>query len=228
MIGIFDSGVGGLCSLKEYRRLIPRESIVYLGDRKNAPYGTKSKKEVIDLAKRNVRVLREMGAERILRACCTASSVYRYLNADEKAIVFPIIAPAALEAARIGNRITVISTEHTASSHVFKEEIRRISSDADVTELAAQQLVAMVERGARDGNLTEDEGKLLDSLATRIIALSPKALILGCTHFSHLEGEIAKRVYPTVIVNAAKLGARALANERRSVISERRGRLTFM
>ncbi len=228
MIGIFDSGVGGLCSLREYRRLIPHESIIYLGDRKNAPYGTKDRKTVTALTRNNIRVLREMGAEKILIACCTASSVYDELDERERELSFPIIAPAARTAASIGGRITVIATEQTVASHVFKKEIRRISGDVPVTELPAQELVGMVEGGASDGKLKESEKILLDSLAERIRSTSPGALILGCTHFSYLENEILKRIYPTVTVNAAKIGAMTLADERRDKIKERRGKLTFL
>ena len=62
MIGIFDSGVGGLAAYKEVRRLAPQADIVYLADRKNAPYGTKGREELIKLVNKDVSRLREMGA----------------------------------------------------------------------------------------------------------------------------------------------------------------------
>ena len=228
MIGIFDSGIGGLCSLKEYRRLIPRESIIYLADRKNAPYGTKDRDTVLKLTKNNIKVLKDMGASRILIACCTASSVYGELNSRERAISFPIITPSAIRSLELGKRITVIATERTVASHIFENEIHKISKDATVTELVAQELVSMVERGARDGALTTDDALALDKLADRINRTEPKCLILGCTHFSYLEKELSNRIYPTITVNAAKLGAAKLAEERRKEETDGIGKIIFM
>ena len=82
MIGVFDSGVGGYCAFRELRRLLPREDMVYLADRKNAPYGTKSEDEIIAFTKANIKRLREIGARKILIACCTASSVYNSLDEE--------------------------------------------------------------------------------------------------------------------------------------------------
>ena len=96
MIGIFDSGVGGFSAYRTVRRMLPRENILYLADRKNAPYGTKSKDEILSFTKNNIKRLSAMGAERILIACCTASSVYDLLSEEEKEISLPIIRPAAV------------------------------------------------------------------------------------------------------------------------------------
>ena len=71
MIGIFDSGRGGIASLTVVKKLLPRVDIAYLADRKNAPYGTKSERELKLLVRRDIARLRELGAEKILIACCT-------------------------------------------------------------------------------------------------------------------------------------------------------------
>ena len=78
MIGVFDSGNGGLITVEKIRELSADADICFLADRENAPYGTKSKNEIISLSKRNIKRLRDAGADKILIACCTASAVYPF------------------------------------------------------------------------------------------------------------------------------------------------------
>jgi hypothetical protein len=86
VIGIFDSGVGGICAYRHLREMLPRENILYLADRKNAPYGIKSRDEILGFTKTNIKRLRSLGADGILIACCTASSLYGLLDVDEQEI----------------------------------------------------------------------------------------------------------------------------------------------
>ena len=95
MIGVFDSGVGGMTAFDELRRLLPCEDMVYLADRSNAPYGTKSERELVFLVREDIRRLRELGCEKILVACCTASTVVSLLSEAERRICTPIILPTA-------------------------------------------------------------------------------------------------------------------------------------
>lgn len=208
MIGVFDSGVGGICAFREIRRLLPREDIVYLADRKNAPYGTKTRDEIIALTKADIKRLRAVGAEKILIACCTASSVYDSLSGEEREISIPIIRPAAEKAARGGKRILVIATERTVVSGAFSREIGRYAG-ATVRELAMQRLVALVESGCRDGRMNGECESELRLVAREARDMNADTLILGCTHFSHLECELKKRC-GIKIVSPAKEGALAL------------------
>lgn len=208
MIGVFDSGVGGLCAFSELRRLLPREDIIYLADRKNAPYGTKTKEELIALTKKDIQRLREMGVRQILIACCTASTVYSYLDFDEREISLPIITPAAELAAKYG-RVYVIATRHTAESGAFGRAIRHFGGSL-VIESAEQELVRLVESGSRDGRLSRACECEIDRIAEDIKRANAEALVLGCTHFTHLEGEFKKRLSGVKIISPAKLGAYAL------------------
>lgn len=212
MIGVFDSGVGGKNSYKELRRLLPDEKMIYLADRPNAPYGTKDRDTVLKCTRNNIRALKRMGADRILIACCTASSVYHLLDEDDRAGTLPIISPTAAKALTYGERVAVIATEQTVSSHAFREAILGENPRASVTELPTQILVSLVELGARDGELLPREGDLLDKIAKEIRKGSPDSLILGCTHFSSLAGELRERLDGTEIVDAALVGASTLAS----------------
>ena len=211
MIGVFDSGVGGLSAYRELRRLLPRCDIIYLADRKNAPYGTKNKDELIKLVKRDILRLKEMGTENILVACCTASTVLPFLDESERRDVLPIISPAA-EAAANYKRITVIATEHTVSSRAFKNEILKLNPSASVEEIPCQRLVALVEGGARDKNISDECRGELSRVAMAVEKHRSEAIVLGCTHYSHLENTIKTMLPRVAIVNPAKIGARELAS----------------
>lgn len=212
MIGIFDSGVGGICAYHKLRELLPREDILYLGDRKNAPYGTKPKDEILKFTKFNIKRLRALGAERILIACCTASTLYGELSHSEQELCTPIITPAAKIAGVAGRKIAVIATEHTVRSRAFSLEIRRFS-DCSVTEMAAQELVSLVELGNRDGRVGEECRDYLAQLTERLLATDADTLILGCTHFSHLEGELGARLPHMKIISPAREGAKEIAKK---------------
>ena len=209
MTGIFDSGVGGLAAYFELRRLLPREDIIYLADRKNAPYGTKTKDELIALTKKDIKRLCDMGARQVLIACCTASTVYSELSEWERKIATPIITPASRVAAE-GERIAVIATEHTVRSGAFGREIRKFSQASEVFERAEQALVAMVESGSRDGRISDECEGEIRQIAEWVTDIRADTLVLGCTHFSHLELTLREMLPCVKIVSPAREGAIAI------------------
>ncbi len=213
MIGIFDSGVGGFNSLYEVRRLLPRADIVYLADRKNSPYGTKSEDELILLVTEDIRRLKALGAAKILIACCTASTVWEHLSQTEREISIPIIRPAAHAAVRESRLgIAVIATDATVRSGAFRKEISQLSQSLPVAEIAAQELVSLVEGGSRDGKITEAEMTTFTAVAEKISKTCADTLILGCTHFSHLKKTLAS-LTQTKIISPAIEGARLVVKE---------------
>ena len=225
MIGIFDSGVGGICAYRAVRRLLPREDIIYLADRRNAPYGTKSEDEIALLTEKNIRLLYSVGASRVLIACCTASSVYDRLPEEVRKIGVPIIRPAAKIAAQLGCSIAVIATERTADSHAFKQEITALT-DVRVTEWAEQRLVSLVEGGCRDGRTNPECEEILGKICERVRLLNAGGLVLGCTHFSHLKWEFSRRLPKVKIISPAHIGAREIADI--TVLRRGRGRDIYM
>ena len=225
MIGIFDSGVGGMAALGEVRRLLPKSDVIYLADRKNAPYGTKDEDEIAALTERNVRLLCSVGADAVLIACCTASCIYGRLPEEVRKVSLPIIAPAAKIAARGGVRIGVIATDRTVANGAFKREICSIS-DAEVTERSEQPLVSMVEGGCRDGRLSPECRDRLSAIAEWARDNEIDSLILGCTHFSHLRGEISRLLPKVKIISPAHVGAEEIA--RKITPHRERGRDVYM
>ncbi len=212
MIGVFDSGVGGLTAVKELRKIAPRLNICFLADRNNAPYGTKTLKQIIEFSKRNIEKLRLLGAEKILIACCTASAAYQYLSDEEKKLCVPIIDFAAKRAVEISEtgRIGVIATKRTVEEKAFSKAIAKISATARVFELEAQSFVSLVENGARDGSLNETESFEIKKKLAALRNFEIDSLILGCTHFPHIEKEI-KNALGVKTVNPSFEGALEIA-----------------
>lgn len=225
MLGVFDSGVGGYSAVYELRARLPRADILYLADRENAPYGTKNRPELIRLVTEDIRRLADRGAEKILIACCTASTVWDSLDGWARDISIPIIRPAAEAAARLARTgIAVIATEATARCCAFKNAISAVSGIA-VTELSAQPLVALVEGGARDGHIKKDDMTVISGIAEKIKETGADTLILGCTHFSHLEKTLAA-LTEMQTVSPARVGAGLLSRECKN--TDGRGRIIYL
>ena len=202
MVGIFDSGMGGLLALAELRRIMPDADVAFFADRRNAPYGTKSREQIVSLAKRDIDILRAFGAEDILVACCTASTVYEDLPDGYRRGVIPIIDATAYAAvaASESKRIGVLATEATVRSGAFSSAIGRFCKRAFVRCLARQDLVYAVERGADADASLEDALRLFGDVDT---------VILGCTHFAAFEEKIKKKGFTAV--NSARIGAEMLS-----------------
>ncbi len=209
MIGIFDSGRGGVASARILRALFPLLDIAYIADRKNAPYGTKTEGELLQLVCEDIRRLRELGCEKILIACCTASTVYEGLPEEYKSVCVPIVAPTARAAASLtkNRKIAVIATEATVSSGAFSARIKECDPSVSVREIAAQELVGLIECGADEGRLR----RRIEKICREISSLGADTLILGCTHFSHVKNTFADFLGNIRAVDSASVGALEIA-----------------
>ena len=214
MVGIFDSGSGGAEALAFYRRMRPTDDVAFLADRENAPYGTKSEEEIISLSKRAIERLLSVGCERVLIACCTASTLYERLGREAKEVAIPIIEATAEAACRASEslKIAVISTEATKRSGAFPKAIRRISPTARVFSAACPGLVTLADMGYRDGDLGEKGVALIGRELAQLEGARFDTVILGCTHFSRFE-ETVGAMLSAKTVNSAKIGAELLAKE---------------
>ena len=208
MIGVFDSGMGGLFALSELRRLSDRIDIAFYADRKNAPYGTKSEEELLSLVSRDIEKLSSFGAEKTLMACCTASTVYDKLTEAQRSIAVPIIEPIANEAAlkTKNGRVGILSTERTRRSGAFVKAISKKDARIRTFSVSAGELVALAESGKRDGNLEENDKKLIRKIISPILNCGVDTLILGCTHFAYFEEEI-RNIFGVDTVNSASVAA---------------------
>lgn len=213
MIGVFDSGVGGFNSLPALRKLLSLVDIAYLADRENAPYGTKTRGELIALVGGGIDRLVDRGAERVLLACCTASTVWAELTPEQKNHSLPIIRYIESDIRGDEGTVLVIATERTVADGAFGRVIKKKSPTTAVIEVAMQSLVLAVEKGARMGKLPEITAPEIEKIRRLALEHRPDALVLGCTHFSSV-AELISAALPSVrLINPAELGAMALADE---------------
>lgn len=212
MIGVFDSGDGGLLTVEKIRELSPECDLVFLADRENAPYGTKNRADIIRITKSNVKRLRELGASRVLIACCTASSVYSSLSEEDRKIAVPIIKPTARRAAALtkSGRVALICTEATAKSGVFERELKAVMPSATVYTEPAGELVSLIENGLCDKNIKESGIEKIRKILSGLEGKSFDTIILGCTHFPRLEKTISEIFGKKTTVSSALEGAKEI------------------
>lgn len=215
MTGIFDSGIGGKNTLLEFRKLSPNTDICFFQDRKNSPYGTKTKAELTALVKEDIRILISHGADRVLMACCTASTLYDSLPDELRKVSVPVIPPTANEAARVTKNgiIGVIATTYTAKSSAFESELYARKNVKEVITRPAQELVTLTECGEADGNIKKHTATYLLSLLSPFTELKIDTLILGCTHFHSLEKTVSGMLPGVRVISSAREGAREMSRQ---------------
>ena len=201
MIGIFDSGLGGLTVVKEMFRQLPEYQMVYFGDTARYPYGNRGPGIIEQYAHEDARFLLGKGAKLIIIACNTASAI-AYPGLKKKfpnLPLFEVISPA-VEAAvqRTKNKkIGVIGTRATINSGMYKKLIKARDKDIQVFSKAAPMLVPLVE----ENWLKRPETKMI--LKKYLYPLKLKQidnLILGCTHYPFLKNIIQEKMGKRVIL----------------------------
>ena len=192
-IGIFDSGVGGTSIWREINALLPLENTIYLSDSKNAPYGDKSKEDIINLAIKNTEFLLKQHCKIIVIACNTATTNAIKTLRKKYDVPFigiePAIKPAALQTKT--NTIGILATEGTLNSELFERTSSSINQKIIRKEIIGKGLVELIE----DGKLYSDEmTDLLSSYIKPLIKADVDCLVLGCTHYPYLIPQIRKLV----------------------------------
>ena len=194
MIGIFDSGVGGLTVARAIMQQIPGYDIVYFGDTAHTPYGTKSCDTVVGYTLNNIKFLLNQGAELIVIACNTASSVATAEVLKQfSAPIFEVITPAVELAVQTSKNLNfgIIGTRATVTSGIYEKKIIEHQPRASVYSVACPLLVPLVEEGWLDRAETAMiVKKYLRPLKTRQI----DTLILGCTHYPLLKKVIQRKI----------------------------------
>jgi glutamate racemase len=215
VIGVFDSGVGGLTVLRELRRQLPQAPYLYLGDTARLPYGSKSQATIARYAVQSARHLVEQGAQLLVIACNTASALA--LPEIRAAVSVPVLGVVetgadAARAASISDDVLVIATTATVASHAYQAACADRGLRA--LEKACPLLVPLVEEGWTDHPVTREVLEIyLDELgeAADAHALAPDALVLGCTHYPLLRSEIEELVPPTLrVIDSAEVTAAAV------------------
>ena len=210
-IGVFDSGIGGTSIWSAIHNLLPNEKTIYLADSKNAPYGQKTKEQIVALSKKNVDFLLEMKCKLIVVACNTATTnAIRELRNDYD-IPFIGIEPAIKPAANNSKTqvIGILATKGTLNSELFNKTAEMFQNTT-IIEQVGYGLVQLIE----DGNLYSTEmTQLLESYLQPMIDANIDYLVLGCSHYPYLIPQI-KKILPEhiQIIDSGEAVARQTQN----------------
>jgi len=188
-IGIFDSGIGGISIWKEVTKLLPNENTIYLADSANAPYGQKSKEEILAFSIKNTEFLLRKGCKLIIVACNTATTNAIQTLREKYDVPFigiePAIKPAAFKTKT--NTIGILATRGTLNSSLFAETAKKHMEGIQVIEQVGEKLVPLIEQGKTESH---EMDLLLKKYIKPMLSKKIDCLVLGCTHYPFLIPQI--------------------------------------
>ena len=198
MIGVFDSGLGGLTVLRAFCKRLPQLDYLYVGDNARAPYGNKSLEVIYEYTRQAVEFLFGRGCVLVILACNTASAKalrkiqqewlpLHYPDRRVLGVVIPL-AEAGIHVTRYG-RIGVIGTRATIESRVYEQELGKLRSDLKVYGLACPLLVPLVEEGWVG---RPEANRILKKYLRHLKDRKVDSLLLGCTHYPFLQKDIER------------------------------------
>ena len=211
-IGVFDSGLGGLTAVRELRRILPGEDIVYFGDTGRVPYGTRGRDIIVEYAKQDIAFLLSKGVKAVIAACGTVSSTLPAEVAASLPVPYMGVVESAARAAVLATktgRIGVIGTPATVASGSYPAAIRRLMPGAAITATACPLFVPLVENGYFG----------VQNPVTRLVAqdylkdvksAGVDTLILGCTHYPLIAPVLVDLMGPGVtLVDVGRVAAQS-------------------
>ncbi len=216
MIGVFDSGHGGLTVLKSLATRFPNRAFTYLGDHAHVPYGNRPSEEVVDLTRAGVETLFRRGAKLVLLGCNTATCVAaRTLQRDwlptspwKNRNILGIVAPTVEAATHTPWAVTtpqypqkhntdliaVFGTTRTITSYVYPEEIKKRCPKVTVVQQIAADLAGAIEAARDQSELEAIVARAVAGLMEQTAGMPPDRVILGCTHFPLVEDLFRQRL----------------------------------
>lgn len=191
-IGVYDSGLGGLTVWREIRRALPCESLLYLGDGKNCPYGDRPREEIRALADAAVAELAERGCKMVVVACNTATAAaIGFLRAKYAGLPIvgmePAVKPACL-ATRSGV-VGVLATERSLDGELYRTTAARYGHDVEILSAVGEGFVELVEA---DRERTPEAVECVRTVVEPLLTRGADQLVLGCTHYPFLLPAIAR------------------------------------
>ncbi len=209
MIGVFDSGHGGLTVFRALVRRFPHVAFVYLGDHRHVPYGNRPSDEIVALTRDGVEALFRRGCKLVLLGCNTATCVAaRTLQKDWLPVsgwaghnILGIVAPTVEAATQTPwaatapqypqkyntDVVAVFGTTRTVASHAYPEEIRKRCPKVTVVQQTCAELAGAIERAAPEAELDGLVGQSVTALLAQTGGAPPHRAILGCTHYPLVE-----------------------------------------
>ncbi len=232
-VGFFDSGIGGSCILKAFRKLCPYEKTIYLADSANCPYGNKSAEEIVRLSEANVEKLLQANCKMIVVACNTATAAaIDTLRMKYHDVPFVGLEPATKLAALRSARgiVGVLATAGTFQGRLYNETKKKFAQNVTVLAVVADEFVTEVEKAYRGLEIDTildrlddpDNLAFLEPVVRRrlepLLRAGADKIVLGCTHFPHLKPVIKKvcAAHAEVIDSSE-----AVAQQAKRVLAER-------
>lgn len=220
MIGVFDSGIGGVTVLRELIKILPNEDYLYYSDTINNPYGDKSNEEIINISDKVVNYLINQGCKIIVIACNTASAISKEYLRNKYNVPIIAIEPAYKS---VDNESTlVMATNATINSDKFKKLFNTYDNHNTVL-LSCSGLANLIEEGNKDKIITYLENKIGKYKGV-------KNVVLGCTHYPLIKEEITRVLGPVNFydgsVGVAKHTKEVL--EEKNLLSNNTGKITFI
>ncbi|MEK7665352.1 MAG: glutamate racemase [Patescibacteria group bacterium] len=207
MIGIFDSGDGGLPTLKAVRELLPQYSYIYIGDHARAPYGDRSQKEIFEFTWQGMEFLFKQGCLLVILACNTASvNALRHIQQEILPSTYPdrrvlgILVPTVEQIADTvsNNTVLVLGTMSTINSHAYVTEVQKRNPNRHVIQQACPELVSLIETRASHTRIGEALDVYLQPYRKTLVA--GDVVVLGCTHYELIKDLIAEHLPDGVIL----------------------------
>ncbi len=192
-IGVFDSGLGGLTAVRELRRVLPKENIVYFGDTGRVPYGTRSEATIVKYTRQDINFLKRFHVKMVLAACGTASSV-GLPKLREEYPTLPLIgvveaaSRAAVDRTKNG-KIAVLATNSTVRSNSYGIEMNKLAPQVTVMGQACPMFVPLVENGYADSRVAR---LIAQEYLAPVQEFGADTVILGCTHYPLLKRVIGE------------------------------------
>ena len=191
MIGIFDSGVGGLSVFREIKKVLPEQSYIYYSDNAHCPYGEKSREYIIDRAREITRFLLGKGCEIIVVACNTATAAAIKTLREEFTVKFIGMEPAIKPAAHLTRTgvVGVLATAGTLKATKYIDTREKWAADIRIVEHIGQGFVELVEKGVVSGSEAEE---VVKASLLPLLEAGADTIVLGCTHYPFLIDTISK------------------------------------
>ena len=189
MIGVFDSGLGGLTVVRRVREALPASDIVFFSDQAHVPYGDRTPDDLFTLLAANLQWLDSRNVDAIVMGCNTSCAIAdTYGWPATRAVVLDLIDSATIALQRLGaSRIGIVATAATVRSGAYGRRIRNAIQDSEVWEVAAPMLVPLVEAG----ELASERTRAAVAEACAKLPSGLDAVVLACTHYPILDDHFA-------------------------------------
>ena len=215
-VGVFDSGLGGLTAVKELKKILPGEKIIYFGDTGRVPYGTRSAEIITRYALDDMNFLASFGVKAVLVACGTVSSIaIDVLRKNFNLPITGVVEPAAKKACMLTKtkRVALLATPATVRNRAYEREISKLDKNINFCAIGCPMFVPLVENGYVDDNCAVTN-MIADEYISRLKDFCPDVIILGCTHYPIIADIIKKSALRLIgnvqIVDSGAEGAAAI------------------